>query len=114
VEEGTIEGPAVDASLRRYLRALLDTGVDVIVLGCTHYPFLRERIQRMCGPGVTLVDPSDAVARQLGRVLAAAELESDAAQGSIRYFTSGEPEATREALARLLGTVDGPVDPADI
>jgi glutamate racemase len=114
VEEGTIEGPQVDELLDRYLGALLDTGVDVIVLGCTHYPFLREQIQRRCGPEVTLVDPSDAVTRQLGRVLLGAGLATTSAAGSISYYTSGEAHGLEDVLGRLLGRVDGPVAAAGV
>lgn len=114
VEQGTIEGPRVEELLDRHLGALLDTGVDVIVLGCTHYPFLRDQIQRKCGPGVTLVDPSDAVARQLGRVLEGAGLAADTANGSTRYYTSGDAREVEDALGRLLGRVDGAVELAGV
>ena len=53
-------------------RPLLAAGIDQLVLGCTHYPFLAPLIERIVGPGVTLVDPAPAVARQTVRVLACA------------------------------------------
>ena len=114
VEEGVVAGDEVERLLRRYLRTLLDTGVDVIVLGCTHYPFLKAQIQRLCGPGVTLIDPSDAVARQLGRVLATGDLASSASQASTCYYTSGDVDDMRSVLCRLLGGVDGAVEQAPI
>ena len=115
VEDGVIEGEQVDRLLRRYLAALLDTGVDVIVLGCTHYPFLRERIQALCGSSVTLVDPSDAVARQLGRVLEERSLaRPDADGGGVCYYTSGEVEEAERVITRLLGRLDGPVEQAPL
>lgn len=114
VEQGITEGPEVEELLGRYLAALLDTGVDVIVLGCTHYPFLRGAIQRLCGSGVTLVDPADAVARQLGRVLEREGLMAARGTGSTCYFTTGVVSELERVLKRLTGTVDGPTDQAPI
>lgn len=56
IEEGMFDDPVTDQLLGRYLAPLLDQGVDTLVLGCTHYPLLREAIARSAGPGVTLVD----------------------------------------------------------
>jgi len=114
VEEGTIEGPEVERLLHRYLGALLDSGVDVIVLGCTHYPFLKPQIERLCGSSVTLIDPADAVAAQLGRVLAKNDLASSDPGRSTRYYTSGEAADMQHVLRRLLGEVDGPIEAAPI
>ena len=114
VEQGTIEGPEVERLIGRYLGALVDSGVDVIVLGCTHYPFLKVQIQRVCGPGVTLVDPSDAVAAQLARVLERENLASSGADNFTTYYTSGEVGEMEEVLRRLLGDVDGPIEQAPI
>ncbi len=100
VEEGDLEGPAAEALLRRYLEPLLGQGADVIVLGCTHYPFLAPLIQRLAGPGVRLLDPSAAVARQVGRVLAG---ERDGGAGRRRFLTSGEPEPLARAVWHLFG-----------
>jgi glutamate racemase len=93
---------------------LLDSGVDVVVLGCTHYPFLRQQIQQLCGPDVTLVDPSDAVARQLGRVLTNAGIGRTDVPGSTQYFTSGDAGEMEQVLVRLLGGADGPIEQAQI
>jgi glutamate racemase len=56
IEEGWLDDPVTDSIIARYLEKLLRTGVDTLVLGCTHYPLLREAIQRFVGPKVTLVD----------------------------------------------------------
>ena len=56
IEEGMFDDPVTDQVLDRYLAPLLDQGIDTLVLGCTHYPLLREAIARAAGPGVTLVD----------------------------------------------------------
>lgn len=92
VEAGALDTPETEALLRRYLAPLLDAGIDQLVLGCTHYPFLSPLIQRIVGPEVTLIDPAPAVARQVGRVLARRNLLAPAGQtGQHRFYTSGDP-----------------------
>lgn len=70
VEAGELDSPAAAAALDSYLAPLLAAGIDQLVLGCTHYPFLRPLIAQIAGPGVEIIDPAAAVARQTGRVLA--------------------------------------------
>jgi len=104
VDQGELSGPHPRALLERYLEPLLAAGVDTLVLGCTHYPFLTPLIQRLAGPEVTILDPSPAVARQLRRRLEMAELLADGrVAGGERYFTSGIPERTSQLVSRLLG-----------
>ncbi|MDI7278124.1 MAG: glutamate racemase [Anaerolineae bacterium] len=100
VEAGDLEGPVTEALLRRYLEPLLEGKADVIVLGCTHYPFLIPAIRRLVGPDVPVLDPSEAVARQVRRVL-----EGLPATGSGRqaFASTGQPEALRAAVRHLLG-----------
>ena len=69
VESGILDGPEAEATVRASLEPLLNEGADVIVLGCTHYPFLLPLMQRIAGPCVTCIDPAPAVARQAARVL---------------------------------------------
>ena len=57
VEAGILDGPVAEETVRRSLRPLLDAVADRIVLGCTHYPFLRNVIQRVAGPDVRIIDP---------------------------------------------------------
>ena len=68
VEAGELCGPRTEALLRGYVEPLLARGADTLVLGCTHYPFLRPLLARLVGPAVTLIDTGAAVARQVGRV----------------------------------------------
>lgn len=65
VENGILDGQRAEETVRNSLQPLLDAGADRIVLGCTHYPFLRDVIQRVAGPGVQIIDPAPAVARHL-------------------------------------------------
>ena len=69
VENGILDGPKAEDTVRKSLLPLLDAGADKIVLGCTHYPFLRDVIQRVAGPDVQIIDPAPAVARHLIEVM---------------------------------------------
>lgn len=68
VERGAWDAPETWQLLQRYVSPALGQGADTIVLGCTHYAFLTEAITALAGPGVTLIEPSEAIARQLVRV----------------------------------------------
>lgn len=67
VEQGDLDGPVTRALLSQYLAPLQAAGMDTLVLGCTHYPFLMPLIQALVGPGVQVVEPSAAVAREIAR-----------------------------------------------
>lgn len=103
-ESGETDGPATRAAIRRCLSPLVAAGIDQLVLGCTHFPFLKAAIQDEIGPGVTIVDPSAAVARQAGRVLSERGLLNPRRKpGRVTYLTTGDPAAFRAALGVLLG-----------
>lgn len=108
VEEGLLNGREAEEKVKGYLEPLLDRGVDVLVLGCTHYPFLRETIERVTGPGLTIVDPSEAVARQVKRVLESQGLLKEEGEGHYTFFTSGNPDKFRKILQMFTGA-EGPV-----
>ncbi len=104
VEAGETDGPRVRAALAEALTPLLAEGADTLVLGCTHYPFALPVIRELCGPGVEVIDPAPAVARQVARVLEAAEALAPAgAPGRVEYGTTGSPEAFARAVEALLG-----------
>jgi glutamate racemase len=108
VEQGQLEGPHCDATLRRFLEPMLAAGADTIVLGCTHYPFVIEAIRRLVGPGLAVLDPAPAVARHLGEVLEQRGLRAAASSHASnspqhRFFTTGDTAAFDRAVARLVG-----------
>mgnify|MGYP003295264193 FL=1 len=74
VESGKINGEAAETVVERSLKPLLDAGADTIVLGCTHYPFLSDTIQKIAGDSVIIIDPAPAVARHLEEVMKEKEL----------------------------------------
>jgi glutamate racemase len=104
VERGELEGAAVRALVQRYVEPLLADGADTLVLGCTHYPFLRPLISEVAGPRVTLLDTGAAVARQTRRVLEREGLVSGATRdGRFDWRTSGDPQQIGAVIARLGG-----------
>lgn len=103
-EAGDTDSPAAREIVHRRLAPLAAAGIDQLVLGCTHFPFLKAAIQADLGPGVTIVDPSPAVALQARRVLEThGGLDGRSGAGHITYYTSGHPAAFRRTVGALLG-----------
>lgn len=101
VEQGDTDSAALDRLLWDYLEPLLDAGVDTLILGCTHYPFLRQRIQALAGPTLHLIETGPAVARQLQRRLDREGLLAPAGPArEISFWTTGEPAALQAFLRR--------------
>ena len=92
VEEGLWEDPVTDEIARRYLTELIDSGIDTLILGCTHYPMLRSTVGKIMGEKVTLVNPAFETARELKALLAEHGLESEHRPGLgtelYRFFVS--------------------------
>jgi glutamate racemase len=106
IELGDDGRDEVERLLDRHLRPLQDSGIDVMVLGCTHYPFVAERIALRLAPEVHLLDTADAVARQALRLLG--EAPRPAPQGpwpSLRLENTGDP-AVLERMALTWLQVD--------
>jgi len=102
VELGDTGSGALRARLQGHLAPLLAEGADVIVLGCTHYVFLRETIEALIGDQIRLIDTGKAVARQLAHKLEARGALRGAGEGEVRYWASGDVGRVRAALGRLL------------
>ena len=104
VEAGYTTGPAVEGTLRPLLDPLLARGIDTLVLGCTHYPFLRDTIYALVGPNVTVIDSGEAIARRTREVLAAHnQLRESPQAGRWELLTSGGADAVSAVASRLLG-----------
>lgn len=104
VEAGELSGPKTRALVAEYLQPLLEEGADAIVLGCTHYPFLRSVFEEIAGPAVTIVDPAVAVARELRRRLTVSGvLSPDSRRGTDRIWITGPPDRSRVVIATLWG-----------
>ena len=93
VEKGSLDGEKTQEIVRASLQPLLDQGADIIVLGCTHYPFLQPVIERLAGPSVQIIDPAPAVARQTLHVLQEKGIPIGEGPFSIDLYSSGDPES---------------------
>ena len=92
----------VERLLDAFVAPLAEAGADVVVLGCTHYPWVAESIARRMPAGTTLLDTGEPVARQLERLLAAGRLLGGG-HGRLSLATSGDPLAVNATVARLFG-----------
>ena len=89
---------------------MLAGGIDTVVMGCTHYPFVIPQIEAITGPSVRAIDPAPAIARQVRRLLEKQGLLNPSDQhGTMQFFTSGDPNALTDLLPQLLGEA-GAVD----
>lgn len=107
IEKGELDTPATRELVDRYVGALMAEAADVLVLGCTHYPFVRPLIeaatQRFSDQPVAIIDTGDAVARQLHRLLGQRGLlRAATAAGALEACTSGSEQALKLAFQRLL------------
>ena len=102
VEAGDLDGVATRALVEKYTRPLLSAGADTIVLGCTHYPFLKRLLREVVGPSVALIDTGTAVARELRRVLNARDLlAASASPGREQFWTSGDARIATGVVSLL-------------
>lgn len=106
VEEGWLDGEVPRLAVRRYLEPLARADVDVIVLGCTHYPLLRpiieEEARAMMGD-VQVVDSAHATAAELAGLLAERSLSTPESRGDIELLVTDRPRSFAEVTSRFLG-----------
>lgn len=101
VEKGMLATEETHQTARKYLEPLLEKGIDQLVLGCTHFPLLTPVLKEIVGSRVRIIDPSVAVARQVGRVILDQQNCPDH-QGNVRYFTSGDGNSLARLAAHLM------------
>ena len=111
IEAGVLDGGETEALLRPILAPMRQHGIDTIVLGCTHYPFVKPLIKQLVGNEVTIIDPAPAVARQVRRMVEQHTVQAVPGVGVTRFFTTGDPDKltaqinlllNRDAVARYL------------
>lgn len=102
IEAGEIDSPPVRALLRQVVTPMLAAGVDTLVLGCTHYPFVLPTLRQIVGTAVSLIDPAPAVARQVGRVLQASPVPAES-WGRVTLLTSGGAALFQAQVQQLWG-----------
>jgi len=107
IEAGAPNSSATRTILETALQPMLAQGIDTVVLGCTHYPFVIPLIQEIVGPGVRVIDPAPAVAQQVQRVLANRQALNPPASGlpfqqTVRLLTTGNPTNLERLLPLYL------------
>ena len=107
VEAGELDTPETEDLLQSYLTPLIEAGADQLVLGCTHFPFLRPVIEQIVGPDTMVIDPAPAVARQTRRILLQRELQTNRTTvGRHVFYTSGGVPAFAALVEHLIPTVE--------
>ena len=108
IESGDLHSAELRQLLQGYVDPLLASGCDTIILGCTHYPFLKPMLKSMIPESISLIDTGAAVARQLQRLLAERDLLAEGPNRPVRFWTSADPASLRKTLV-LLDQVVGDV-----
>jgi len=104
IENGMVDTPEMRDLLSGYLLPMVSENIDQLVLGCTHYPFLIPLIREILPPGIQIVDPAPAVARQTRKVLEKNHrLNISGSAPSYEFYTTGDPDALRKVILKLTG-----------
>jgi glutamate racemase len=104
IEAGDLDSPGTRRIVVAAVRPLVAQGVDTLVLACTHYPFVIPLIAEVAGPGVQVIDPSPAIARQAARLLAEINRGAPAGMvGTTTFVTSGDPARLADLARQLIG-----------
>ena len=103
VEEGWTDNEVVDMTVKAYLESLKQSGIDTLILGCTHYPLLKKSIRKFLGGGVRLVDSAEETARQVAAMLKKSALVKKAGKGVHSFFVTDAPDRFIKVGRRFLG-----------
>lgn len=105
VERGELNHENTMKLVQHYCQPLLDEGADTIVLGCTHYPFLRSLIEQVVGPRVALIDTGAAVANYVQKRLSTLGLLNDTSElASVQFWTNSDAENPQRVIEDLWGS----------
>jgi len=104
VERGDTTSPEVIATAEGYLALLKVSGIDTLILGCTHYPLLRGVIQQVMGPDVLLVSSAEETASDVYQALTSQDLlRTDQSPPEHRFESSGDPDRFAALLTHFMG-----------
>lgn len=103
IEKGDINSEETIRALHNYIAPLLAEDIDVLVLGCTHYPYLIEHIRRIAGPRVEIVDPASETVTVTAAALQELGLQSQEKTGRHEFAVSGDPVRFAAVGRKLLG-----------
>lgn len=102
IEQGKQHSPACNALLRQYIEPLVNQGIDTLVLGCTHYPFVQHQISVIAGPQVSIIETAAPVTLQLRKKLAEMDLTaSSSQQGQTQFFSSLVTKQQEQIFSQL-------------
>ena len=102
-EEGWLDNAIVRLTVEAYLRSLKESGIDTLILGCTHYPLLKKAIGACMGKNVRLIDSAEETARQSKRILVERSLGRKRRKGSVSFFVTDAPDRFIRVGRRFLG-----------
>lgn len=103
VEEGIFEGPIVDLTIERYLSSLRQSGIDTLILGCTHYPLLKSSLVRYLGEKIKVLSSGEAVSLAVRSKLEESNLLSTSSNTALdRFFVTDTSEQFERVAAPLL------------
>ena len=103
IEEGWVENDVTRATIAIYLRSLKHSGIDTLVLGCTHYPLLKKSIANFLGSTVSLIDSAEETAKIVRQILVEKGIARRKGNGGASFFVTDEPERFIKVGARFLG-----------
>jgi glutamate racemase len=103
VEEGWTDNTVVEMTVRIYLESLKQSGIDTLILGCTHYPLLKKAIRKFMGPGVCLVDSAQQTAEEVASMLQKRALAKKNGKGVHSFFVTDAPDRFIKVGRRFLG-----------
>lgn len=103
VEEGWTDNAVVSMTVEAYLGSLKQSGIDTLILGCTHYPLLKKAIRKFMGQGVTLIDSAEEVAKEVAAILKRHSIVRKSGKGSHSFFVTDAPDRFVKVGHRFLG-----------
>lgn len=103
IQDGDVFSEEVERAVREYVAPLKEARVDTVILGCTHYPLITPMLRRLLGPGVSLINSAEEIAREVREILTRKGIGNvPAREGSYRFYATGDPESFRSVGARFL------------
>lgn len=103
VEEGWTDNEVVEMTVKTYLGSLKQSGIDTLILGCTHYPLLKKAIRKFIGSGVRLVDSAEETAKEVESVLKKTAIAKKSGKGTHSFFVTDAPDRFIKVGRRFLG-----------
>ncbi|MCK5116616.1 MAG: glutamate racemase [Candidatus Aegiribacteria sp.] len=103
VEEGLLDHSITELVLKEYTAPLVSEGIDTLVLGCTHYPLLRNALSNILGEGIRLIDSAESTADEVASILDTMGLQSEDLRGENSFYVSDIPLKFQEIAQRFLG-----------